>query len=190
MAEWTGLEPATPGVTGRYSNQLNYHSVRSQGALRSAGSWVLRESNPRPSPCKGDALPAELSTRRRGAGYGIRAPVSIPEEPRAAIRGRRARFPRADLHPAPAVGAMARDGALREPADEAHLPPSPPAGRRTGSSAAALSRCRRARAQCVITASRSAGGTGRRSAAGSALGAAGAFTRPHPPRWPGPRPPT
>jgi hypothetical protein len=29
MAEWTGLEPATPGVTGRYSNQLNYHSVLS-----------------------------------------------------------------------------------------------------------------------------------------------------------------
>ena len=28
MAEWTGLEPATPGVTGRYSNQLNYHSSR------------------------------------------------------------------------------------------------------------------------------------------------------------------
>ena len=27
MAEWTGLEPATPGVTGRYSNQLNYRSV-------------------------------------------------------------------------------------------------------------------------------------------------------------------
>ena len=26
MAEWTGLEPATPGVTGRYSNQLNYRS--------------------------------------------------------------------------------------------------------------------------------------------------------------------
>src|SRR5260370_14049479 len=53
MAEWTGLEPATPGVTGRYSNQLNYHS---------ACWWVLRGSNPRPSPCKGDALPAELST--------------------------------------------------------------------------------------------------------------------------------
>jgi hypothetical protein len=29
MAEWTGLEPATPGVTGRYSNQLNYHSALS-----------------------------------------------------------------------------------------------------------------------------------------------------------------
>jgi hypothetical protein len=26
MAEWTGLEPATLGVTGRYSNRLNYHS--------------------------------------------------------------------------------------------------------------------------------------------------------------------
>jgi hypothetical protein len=28
MAERTGLEPATPGVTGRYSNQLNYRSMR------------------------------------------------------------------------------------------------------------------------------------------------------------------
>jgi hypothetical protein len=26
LAERTGLEPATPCVTGRYSNQLNYHS--------------------------------------------------------------------------------------------------------------------------------------------------------------------
>ena len=25
MARRTGLEPATPGVTGRYSNQLSYH---------------------------------------------------------------------------------------------------------------------------------------------------------------------
>ena len=28
LAEWTGLEPATPCVTGRYSNQLNYHSAK------------------------------------------------------------------------------------------------------------------------------------------------------------------
>ena len=36
MAEWTGLEPATPGVTGRYSNRLNYHSasVKLGGCLR------------------------------------------------------------------------------------------------------------------------------------------------------------
>ena len=27
MAERTGLEPATPCVTGRYSNQLNYRST-------------------------------------------------------------------------------------------------------------------------------------------------------------------
>jgi hypothetical protein len=54
VAEWTGFEPATPGVTGRYSNQLNYHSE---------SWWVLTGSNRRPSPCKGDALPAELSTR-------------------------------------------------------------------------------------------------------------------------------
>ena len=32
LAEWTGLEPATPGVTGRYSNQLNYHSISMVGA--------------------------------------------------------------------------------------------------------------------------------------------------------------
>ena len=32
MAEWTGLEPATLGVTGRYSNRLNYHSMALVGA--------------------------------------------------------------------------------------------------------------------------------------------------------------
>src|ERR1700743_444042 len=66
MAERTGLEPATPGGTGRYSNQLNYRSgVR---------WWVLRGSNPRPPPCKGGALPAELSTPRPAESalvYGI-----------------------------------------------------------------------------------------------------------------------
>ena len=34
LAEWTGLEPATPGVTGRYSNQLNYHSSFAYQDLR------------------------------------------------------------------------------------------------------------------------------------------------------------
>src|SRR2546425_4504775 len=68
LAEWTGLEPATPGVTGRYSNQLNYHSRT--GPL--ATWWVLTGSNRRHSPCKGDALPAELSTRA-GDGAARRA---------------------------------------------------------------------------------------------------------------------
>ena len=34
MAERTGLEPATPGVTGRYSDQLNYRSGICRSALR------------------------------------------------------------------------------------------------------------------------------------------------------------
>ena len=37
MAERTGLEPATPGVTGRYSNQLNYRSVRLAGMTPAGG---------------------------------------------------------------------------------------------------------------------------------------------------------
>ena len=36
LAEWTGLEPATPGVTGRYSNQLNYHSWQAAFCLHSS----------------------------------------------------------------------------------------------------------------------------------------------------------
>ena len=54
LAEWTGLEPATPGVTGRYSNQLNYHSVVAGGFCLEPGSlrkccrtWrPLGDSNP------------------------------------------------------------------------------------------------------------------------------------------------
>ena len=56
MAERTGFEPATPGVTGRYSNQLNYRS-------KAPYWWVLQGSNLRPTACKAVALPTELSTR-------------------------------------------------------------------------------------------------------------------------------
>ncbi|CAM2174034.1 hypothetical protein PSAC2689_230041 [Paraburkholderia sacchari] len=81
LAERTGLEPATPGVTGRYSNRLNYRSVLvycratfcAVAALHLACRemchanlklwWVLRGSNSRPTPCKGAALPTELSTQ-------------------------------------------------------------------------------------------------------------------------------
>ncbi|CAL8474093.1 protein of unknown function [Caballeronia sp. S22] len=37
LAERTGLEPATPGVTGRYSNQLNYRSWVARNELRPGG---------------------------------------------------------------------------------------------------------------------------------------------------------
>ena len=30
MARLTGLEPATPGVTGRYSNQLSYNRASAE----------------------------------------------------------------------------------------------------------------------------------------------------------------
>ncbi len=49
LAEWTGLEPATPGVTGRYSNQLNYHSIRP----------AMRRAQSMPSN-----LPSELASPR------------------------------------------------------------------------------------------------------------------------------
>ncbi len=39
MAERTGLEPATPGVTGRYSNQLNYRSAL---VITSRPNWTAQ----------------------------------------------------------------------------------------------------------------------------------------------------
>ena len=44
VAEWTGLEPATPGVTGRYSNQLNYHSAFSSTKARQRRPCFSAES--------------------------------------------------------------------------------------------------------------------------------------------------
>ena len=65
MARLTGLEPATPGVTGRYSNQLSYN--RAVLALPGRKEWwVVRGSNSRHLRCKRSALPTELTTRDRG----------------------------------------------------------------------------------------------------------------------------
>ena len=69
MAQRTGLEPATPGVTGRYSNRLNYRCASVEAfqlpsCLRKSLKkwWVMTGSNRRQSACKADALPAELIT--------------------------------------------------------------------------------------------------------------------------------
>ena len=45
MAGWTGLEPATSDVTGRRSNQLNYHPAKVVGQIqhrwdRATGWWA------------------------------------------------------------------------------------------------------------------------------------------------------
>jgi hypothetical protein len=49
--------------------------------------WALRGSNPRPSPCKGDALPAELSARLRGVTARSTDHVSeLDRKPCAAAR--------------------------------------------------------------------------------------------------------
>ena len=48
MAERTGLEPATPGVTGRYSNQLNYRSAATMAHAEWRYDeiwWVLQDLN-------------------------------------------------------------------------------------------------------------------------------------------------
>ena len=37
MARLTGLEPATPGVTGRYSNQLSYNRTLTTPTVSPAG---------------------------------------------------------------------------------------------------------------------------------------------------------
>jgi hypothetical protein len=44
VARWTGLEPATPGVTGRYSNQLSYHRALAALRVKLSQRWaVLRK---------------------------------------------------------------------------------------------------------------------------------------------------
>lgn len=53
LAERTGLEPATLGVTGRYSNQLNYRSKLTRVILKKLFT----------------------TTRKTGVPRGIRTPV-------------------------------------------------------------------------------------------------------------------
>ena len=47
VAEWTGLEPATSGVTGQHSNQLNYHSAVATASSLRGPTWRPHgDSNP------------------------------------------------------------------------------------------------------------------------------------------------
>ena len=51
MAERTGLEPATTGVTGQYSNQLNYRSELIDLDLKSWCSYVVGVAGVEPATC-------------------------------------------------------------------------------------------------------------------------------------------
>ena len=70
MAERTGLEPATPGVTGRYSNQLNYRSAVGSRALysqlshRQAQLQTIMKQSPCPL-CFGGHISSFHSDKRR-----------------------------------------------------------------------------------------------------------------------------
>ncbi len=64
LAERTGLEPATPGVTGRYSNQLNYRSKTDKktrltfSGLYATNCWHFQTDT--------DSLPAPILASPRG----------------------------------------------------------------------------------------------------------------------------
>ena len=75
MARLTGLEPATPGVTGRYSNQLSYNRTlpaQSLGRRRVHTAPAL----PRQAPAKTKIDEMQIfshspSTRRQGDEFTV-----------------------------------------------------------------------------------------------------------------------
>ncbi len=71
MAGWTGLEPAASGVTGRRSNQLNYHP---------GGTLWKFEARSRSRRCvdvTSPTLPFELPTCRRLANRSSRSGAKV-----------------------------------------------------------------------------------------------------------------
>ncbi|CEG52255.1 hypothetical protein PXNS11_230065 [Stutzerimonas xanthomarina] len=51
MAQRTGLEPATPGVTGRYSNRLNYRCASAGLSSEISQRLVADDGIEPPTPC-------------------------------------------------------------------------------------------------------------------------------------------
>src|SRR3970040_2977703 len=67
LAGWTGLEPATSGVTGQHSNQLNYHSALGLLTAGNAASARRRRlSNHSHSPTKNKGAVSGAFGKTRG----------------------------------------------------------------------------------------------------------------------------
>ena len=79
MARWTGLEPATPGVTGRYSNQLSYH--RAIAGLDIGAAWG-RQAGMCPIP-QGLGLPDPVSRLQVFSCIHTDLHAPNPTQPRA-----------------------------------------------------------------------------------------------------------
>jgi len=74
VLRYAHLSPANAAAAGRAVGTFVTQALRSPKVAsdrkmlkeQRLNWWVLTVSNRRPSPCKGDALPAELSTRTQG----------------------------------------------------------------------------------------------------------------------------
>jgi hypothetical protein len=73
MAGPTGLEPATSDVTGQRSSQLNYDPANCD-----CHWWAVLVSNQRPHPCKGCALPPELTALDKQFLYKTDSEYTLP----------------------------------------------------------------------------------------------------------------
>jgi hypothetical protein len=72
MAGLTGLEPATSSVTGWRSDLAELQPRKPETAW-----WAKQDSNLRPLPCKGSALPTELFARHPERGYYTTSPAGF-----------------------------------------------------------------------------------------------------------------
>src|SRR5690606_41223963 len=69
MAQRTGLEPATPGVTGRYSNRLNYRCASAGLSSVSRKSWWLMTGSNRRPPARSEERRVGKEGSSRGTAY-------------------------------------------------------------------------------------------------------------------------